>query len=146
MQITFSFLITDQKIMVLVLFFVNNCKYFANVYRIPTKLGTKMCSYTVFRCTKFQGNQITYFHLMVTFTPWWKKMKKRSQFWKFISQKRLVQFSWNLDFGVLTIEGISAKIVRFRGSIKFQSNQRMLKCGSSIKELYPANGKLSNKH
>ena len=65
-------------------------------------------------CTKCQGNQITF---MVTFTPWWKEEKNEETkpiFWKFKSQKFLVQFSWNLECGVLTLESIfTAKIFLF---------------------------------
>jgi len=46
---------------------------FTSVYHILTKLGTKMHPYTTFLCTKFQVNQITCFHFMVTLTPLWKK-------------------------------------------------------------------------
>jgi len=83
---------------ILVLFFVNNHK---KTMWIPTKLGTKMRPYTTFLCTKFQGNQITCFHLMVTFTPW----RKLSQFWKFVSWK--CRFSWNFKCGLLIVEQIS---------------------------------------
>jgi len=66
---------------------------FVNVYRILTKLGTKMRPYTTFMCTKFQGNRIIRFHFMITFIPRQKeegkktkktrkKMKKLSQFLK----------------------------------------------------------------
>jgi len=44
-----------------------------------------MRPYTTFLCTKFQGNQITRFHFMVTFIPRrkeGKKTKKLSQFLK----------------------------------------------------------------
>ena len=87
---------------------------FAGVYCILTK-------YTTFLCTKFQGKQITCFHFMVNFILWQKeelKTKKLSQFLKvYISWKRLEQFSWNLECGVLTMESIStAKIVWFRAS------------------------------
>jgi len=34
-----------------------------------------MCHYTTLLCTKFQGNQITRFHFMVTFIPRWKEEK-----------------------------------------------------------------------
>jgi len=55
---------------------------FASVYRILTKLGTKMCPYATFLCTKFQGNWITRYHFVVTLTPLQKekKTKKLSQF------------------------------------------------------------------
>jgi len=54
---------------------------FVNVYRILTKLGTKMPPYTTFMCTKFQGNQIIRFHFMVTFIPRQKgeKNKKKNE-------------------------------------------------------------------
>ena len=42
----------------------------ANVYRIPTKLGTKMCPYTTsLYVSNFKA-------IMVTFTPWWKEETK----------------------------------------------------------------------
>ena len=53
---------------------VNNL---ASIYRILTQLGTKMCYYTTFLCTKFQGNQVTRFNLMVTLTPLWKGEEKK---------------------------------------------------------------------
>ena len=40
----------------------------ANVYRILTNLGSKICFYTTFLCTKFQGNPTIHFCLMVTLT------------------------------------------------------------------------------
>jgi len=52
---------------------------FVNVYRILTKLGTKMCPYTTFMCTKFQSNQIIRFHFMVTFIPRRKEEKKNQE-------------------------------------------------------------------
>jgi len=73
-----------------------------NINCILTKLGTKMRHCTTFLCTKFHGNQITCFHFMVTFTPLQKEEKKGSNqanFWKLISRKCLVQFSWNLECG-----------------------------------------------
>jgi len=39
-----------------------------SVYHILTKLGTKMRPCTTFLYVKFQGNQITQIHFMVTFT------------------------------------------------------------------------------
>jgi len=44
-----------------------------------------MCHYTIFLCTKSQGNRITCFYFMVTFKPLQKegkkkKVKKLSQF------------------------------------------------------------------
>jgi len=48
---------------------------FVSVYRIQAKLGTKMCPYTTFMCTKFQGNQIIRFRFMVTFIPRRKEEK-----------------------------------------------------------------------
>ena len=77
-----------------------------------------MCPYTVYLCTKFQGNQIMSFHLMVTLTPEWKEEKNEKTkpiFEKSISQKCPAQFSYNLECGVLIVEGVStAKVVRFR--------------------------------
>jgi len=48
---------------------------FVIVYRIPTKLGIKTRPCTTFLCIKFQGNQITCFHFMVTLTPLRKEKK-----------------------------------------------------------------------
>ena len=43
-----------------------------------------------------------------------KKWVNLANFWKFIYQKHLVQFSWNLECGVLILEGIStAEITQF---------------------------------
>jgi len=61
---------------------------FVSVYRILTKLGTKMHPYTTFMCTEFRGNQIIFFRFVVTFIPRRKeeekkkKTKKLSQFLK----------------------------------------------------------------
>jgi len=51
----------------------------ASVYRILTKLGTKMCPDTTFLCIKFQGNQITRFRFMVTFMPRRKEEGKNEE-------------------------------------------------------------------
>jgi len=59
---------------------------------------------------------------VTTFTPW-QKIRKKTQrnsanFRSFISQKRLPQFSWNLECEVMTLAGIStAKIVWFCKSV-----------------------------
>ena len=45
------------------------------IYRILTKLDTKMCPYTTFLCTKFQGNRIIHLHFMVTLAPLQKEEK-----------------------------------------------------------------------
>jgi len=50
-----------------------------SVYCIQTKLDTKMCPYTTFMCTKFQGNQIIRFCFMVTFIPRRKKKKNKKK-------------------------------------------------------------------
>ena len=47
------------------------------VYCLLTKLGTKMYPYTTFLFTKFQGNQITHFHFMITFIPWRKEEENK---------------------------------------------------------------------
>ena len=82
-----------------------------------TKLGIKMRPYTAYLCAKFQGTQITHFHLMATLTPWQKEeenKEKLSQFLKvYISEMPdmiLLQFGmWDTDG-----EGSStAKIVQF---------------------------------
>jgi len=59
---------------------------FTSVDHILTKLGTRMRPYTTFLCTKFQGNQITRFHFMVTFIPRRKKKQKQEK------KKKLSQF------------------------------------------------------
>jgi len=91
-----------------------------SVYCIPTKLGTKMCPYTAYLCTNFQGTQIAHFHLNATLTPWRKEEKKTKKLCQFLKVYTLetpgailLQFGiWGTDSG-----GIStAKIVRFRKS------------------------------
>ena len=52
---------------------------FATVYRILTKLGTKMRHYTTFLCIKFQGNRIIRFHFMVILTPLQKGEEKKEE-------------------------------------------------------------------
>jgi len=49
----------------------------ASVYRILTKLGTKMRSDSIFLCSKFQSNHITPYRFMVTFIPRRKKEKNK---------------------------------------------------------------------
>ena len=84
---------------------------FASVYRIL------MCLYTTFLCTKFQGNWITCFHFMVTFTPRQKeeekkkKTKKLSQFLKV--HILLMPGTIYLKIGVWSTDGSTAKIARF---------------------------------
>jgi len=52
-----------------------------------------------------------------TLTKRRKKSKKLRQFWKNISWKCLVRFCYNLECGILTVEGVStAKIIWFRKS------------------------------
>ena len=75
-----------------------------------------MHPYTAFLCTTFQGNRITHFNFMVTFTLCQKEgeKKKLSQFLKvYISETP----GMILECGVLTVKGIStAKIIQFRTS------------------------------
>ena len=65
---------------------------------IPTKLDTKMCPYTAYPCTKFQGIQITRFHLMATFLPWKKEEKtmKLSQFFESLYLGNASVTIWNV--------------------------------------------------
>jgi len=56
---------TWQHNLLLVLFLWIIANSFVSVYRILTKLGTKMHLYTTFLCTQFQGNQITCYHFMI---------------------------------------------------------------------------------
>jgi len=92
----------------------------SSVYRILSKLSTKMRHYTTFLCTKFQGNRITCFHFMVTLTPSRKEERKKKKLSQFLE----VHISDTpgtiyLKFGiwVLKLEGIStAKIIRFHTS------------------------------
>ena len=66
-----------DNILVLFLWIITN--NFTSVNHILTKLGIKMHPYTTFLCTTFQGNWITCFHFMVTFTHWRKKKKKEKK-------------------------------------------------------------------
>jgi len=104
---------------------------FLTIYGITTKFSIRMRPYPAFQCIKFQGNWIMRLCFITTFTPWWKeegkkkKKKKRKKkwrnlanFWRFISRKRPVRFSWNLKCEVMTLASIStAKIVLFRWSV-----------------------------
>ena len=111
---------------ILVLFSWIIANKFTRVYCVLTKLGTKMCPYTTFLCSKFQFNQIT---LIVTFTPWRKEENKQEQKkWKKLSQFLKVYISetnaWTilLECGVLMVEGIfSAK----RSSTKHKSSTKL---------------------
>ena len=70
-----------------------------------------MWAYTTFLCTKFQGNWTTCFPFMITFHTLMKRKERNKEtkpiFWKFVSRKPLAWFSWNSEFGVLTVEVIS---------------------------------------
>ena len=96
---------------------------FMTVYHI---FDTKMCPYTTFLYTRFQDNKIlTHFHFMVTLTPLGKEQKMKSKKNEqtkpiFGSSYLLAQIGWNLESGVLMVEGIStAKIIQSHaGSVK----------------------------
>jgi len=46
---------------------------FMTIYAITTKFGIRMCLYSAFLCTKFQGNWIMHLCFITTFTPWRKE-------------------------------------------------------------------------
>ena len=49
------------------------------VYRIPAKVGTEMCLYTPFMCTKFQGNRILRSRFIAVFVSVRKEEEKKNK-------------------------------------------------------------------
>jgi len=79
---------------------------FASIYHVLTKLGTKMCHYTTFLCIKFQGNQITCFHCMVTLTPLRKeeKRKRKNEETKLVFGSSYLRNAWHNLFEFWNVE------------------------------------------
>jgi len=68
---------------------------------VVTKISTRICLYTPYKCTKFQLDQNTCLRVRAKFVICAKKKKnwrtmKKLEFWSLISRKRLTQFTSNL--------------------------------------------------
>jgi len=73
---------------------------------VITKIGTRICSYTPYKCTKFQLDQSKHLQVRANFVicvkiRGEKKWRKKLKLWSLVSQKRLARFTSILESSLL---------------------------------------------